>query len=134
MLKFRWVVAGFIVAGLVGCITPTGASSNNANLGGGSLITAGAKVALGTMSSLTPRELELLIDAANQSNAYGVNIQMDDTQAIAAVEFLQANNLDTIAEIENAISQAESKPDSVVIPDGVAALISAGNLPEVTAN
>ena len=58
--------------------------------------------------------------------------QITDEQAAAAVEFLQVNNLNTIADIQAFVQEAAENPGSVVIPDSVLDLIEAGNLPDLS--
>jgi hypothetical protein len=128
---FRSVVltaaAGASLALLAGCPF---VDSRTTNQGGGNLITAAIKVATEQIATLTPDEVQVLTDTVSDVSP-DIEVNVTDEQAAAAVEFLVANNVYTIADIERLVEQAENDPGSIRIPDAVVALIEAGNLPEV---
>ena len=109
-----------------------GCGANAGNGGGGNIITAASKVVFGTMSKLTPDEIQILVEAVNQSNLANVDVTIDDTQSAAAADFLKANDVNTIQDIQQLVNDIENDPNSVVVPPAVVALIAAGDLPEVT--
>lgn len=109
-----------------------GCGANAGNGGGGNIITAASKVVFGTMSKLTPDEIQILVEAVNQSNLSNVDVTIDDAQSAAAADFLKANDVNTIQDIQQLVSDIENDPNSVVVPPAVVALIAAGDLPEVT--
>lgn len=124
MLK-KWIggLCALSLATILGCA---------AGPGGGNLISAAAKIAFGRVSTLTPNEVQVLVEAVNQNNPEHVAVAVDDAQAAAAVSFLKANDVNTIQDLQNLIDAVQNDPNSVVIPDAVLALIAAGDLPEVT--
>lgn len=115
--------------GAMGLLTLTGCpqqSTRTNNQGGGNIITAGAKVAGGNISSLTPDEVQVLADKV-ASNTTDLDIpELTDEQAAAAVDFLVANNVNTIEDVQNLVEQAEQDPTSIEIPDSIQELIDAG--------
>lgn len=120
--------------GLAGLMSLGGCPSTDprlSNQGGGSIVSAGSKVASGKISSLTPDEVQILTDAAEQADPGALSTQVDDAQAQAAVDFLKANNLNTVEQIQAFVAQAEANPASVVIPPSVLSLIASGDIPEV---
>lgn len=126
----KWVVGlcSMSLALALGC----GANAGNGGGGGGNIITAASKVVFGTMSRLTPDEIQILVEAVNQSNLSNVDVTIDDAQSEAAAQFLKANDVNTIQDIQNLVNEIENNPDAVVVPPAVVALIAAGDLPEVT--
>lgn len=109
---------------LTGCIFPT--DPRTSNQGGGNILTATGKIASGQLSSLTPDEIQILADTAAQANPQIPDIQLTDEQAQAASDFLKANNVNTVEDVQNLIEQAQQDPNSIVIPDSVTALFDAG--------
>lgn len=107
---------------IAGC--PTATLDRTANQGGGSVITAGAKIASGKIGSLTPDELQLMHDKAIQLNPeLAAAPELTDEQAAAAVEFLDANGLDTLDDVVELIEDASENPDTIVIPESVQAVL-----------
>ncbi len=105
--------AAMLGVGLTGCF-------------GESIVSAGAKVASGQIASLTAGEIIIL----NQTAADLIT-SMDPTaspptlttgQAQALSDFLTANDLNTLEDIEALTEAAESDPDSI---QGLAALAAA---------
>ena len=92
------------------------------NQGGGTLISAGAKVIGGTMTTLTADEIQILGDEVASRSTRFNGIDISDEQAEAASDFLVANDLDTVAEIQALVAN----PGDVQIPESVEALIDAG--------
>ena len=109
---------------LSGCIFPT--DPRTSNQGGGNILTATGKIASGQLASLTPDEIQILADTAAQANPQIPDIQLTDEQAQAASDFLKANNVNTVEDIQQLIEQAQQDPNSIVIPDSVLSLINAG--------
>jgi len=106
--------------GLVGC---PAVDSRLTNQGGGTLVSAGLKVAQGRMTELTPDEVQLLTDAAFQTQPGFEDFELSDEEAEAAVDFLVLNDLDNVGDIEALVDQAETDPTSVQIPDTIVTLI-----------
>lgn len=121
------VVATLGLTQLAGC--PVG-DPRTGNQGGGSVISAALKLANGTLTSLTPDEIQLVTDLVSDLNP-DIDVVINDDQAEAAVDFLVANNVNSIEDIQALIAQAENDPNSLTIPASIEALIEAGNLPEV---
>ncbi len=94
------------------------------NQGGGSLISAGAKVAGSSISSLTPDELQVLSDTAvdviNDPRLAG--FVLSDEEATAISEFLVANQVDSISDVQ----QAVNNPNDLTVPDSLEMLFNAG--------
>lgn len=109
---------------LAGCFIPL--DPRTSNQGGGNILTATGKIASGQLGSLTPDEIQILADTAAQANPQIPDIQLTDEQAQAASDFLKANNINTVEDIQNLVEQAQQDPNSVVIPDSVMSLINAG--------
>jgi hypothetical protein len=102
-----------------GCIGLEGRTSNQ---GGGNLLTAGAKVLAGNMSSLTADEIQVLGDEISSRSTRFAGIEISDEQAEAASDFLVANKLNTVAEIQALVNN----PGNIQIPESVQALLDAG--------
>lgn len=97
------------------------------NQGGGNLITAVGKVLGSNIDALTPDELQVMVSAVGEFNpqfAY----ELTDEQAAAGIDFIEANNIRSIEDIEALIAQAEQDPGSIVIPESILALIEAGGI------
>ena len=114
---------GFVAAGLA---LVTGCPSTSSE---GNIVTAISKVASGNMTDLTSTEVLILLDRIGEISPQVAGITITADEAEAAVDFLQANNIDTIADIE-AIA---SNPDGLVVPDSVASLVESTSLPEAQA-
>lgn len=103
---------------LPGCLGELPGGRTN-NQGGGNIFTAGLKVANNNLSSLTPDEVQILADFVMEQEGITTVDPITDNQAAAAVQFLQDNNINSIADIENL------DPNTVVISDDVRAAIEA---------
>ncbi|MEP0845268.1 MAG: hypothetical protein HRF50_00445 [Phycisphaerae bacterium] len=103
---------------LVGC--PTAPAEN--------VITLGIKAATGQLTTSTPREWQALADRISQASET-VDVSLSDAEAGAIVDFVQANDLNTVQEIRDLIQQAREDPSSVdvVIPDSVYTLFGEGS-------
>lgn len=97
------------------------------NQGGGNLLTAVGKVLGSNIDALTPDELQIMVSAVGEFDPQFA-VEVTDEQAAAGIDFIKANNIRSIADIEALIAQAEQDPGSVVIPDSVLALIQAGDI------
>lgn len=118
----RAVFCASLVSGaflFAGCIGLDGRTSNQ---GGGNILTAGAKVLAGNMTTLTADEIQVLGDEISTRSTRFAGLEITDDQADAASEFLVANDLDTIAEIQALVAN----PGNIQIPDSVEALLDAG--------
>ncbi len=116
---FVAVSASLLIAGC-----PTAAVDRTNNQGGGTIVTAGAKIASGKIGTLTPDELQLMHDKAIELNPeLAAAPELTDEQAEAAVEFLDANDLETLDDVVELIEEASDNPDTVVIPDSVQAVL-----------
>ncbi len=126
MIRTRIVVGlGLLaVAQIAGCPT---IDARTGNQGGGSLISAGAKIAGGELSSLTPDEIQIIADTVGNLNP-DFKQEVSDEQAEASVAFLKANGLNTIEDLQSLAEKAEQDPDAVTIPDSVLSLIEAEGL------
>lgn len=97
------------------------------NQGGGNIVTAGAKVAGGNIAALTPDEIQILADNVTEFQDTPVDVpELTDAQATAASDFLIANDVKTIEDVQSLIQQIEADPTSIVIPDSVQQLIDGG--------
>ena len=105
-----------------GCLSAASVDRTN-NQGGGSVVTAGAKIASGKIGNLTADEIQLVHDKALELNPDLSVPELTDDQAAAAVEFLDANGLDTLDDVVNLIDEAAENPDTVVIPDSVQSVL-----------
>lgn len=113
-----WIVAVAATA----CFALPGCVGNDQ----GNLVTGLVKVAGGTMSTLTPTEISLLVDRVGEINP-SLAITVDQAQAAAAADFLEQNHLNTVADIQNLINN----PGNVVIPDSIISLVKSGDIPEI---
>lgn len=108
---------------LGGC--PMAGPERTTNQGGGNILSATSKITGGQMTKLTPDEIQIALDTvSNVSEA--INIELTDEQAQATVDFLVANSLNSIEDIEAFVVEAENDPDSVQIPESLQALIDSG--------
>ena len=123
MKKFIAVASTAMLVALTGCLSLDPRTSNQ---GGGSLISAGAKVAGGSLATLTPDEIQILADEASNLSPDIQIPELTDDQAEVVSEFLQVNNVNTLNDIEQLVENFENDPDSIVIPDEVTELFDAG--------
>lgn len=125
MLPVRTMTAlltGSALLWLTGC--PFG-NTRTTNQGGGTVITAASKVVGGRMTSLTPDEIQIVSDAISDLSP-DVSLFIGDDEAAAAVDFLQANNLNSIEDIAAFAEQAANDPSGVVIPESLIQLVGSG--------
>ncbi len=122
MLVRRSFIAALAVLGTAALTGCPSADSRTGNQGGGSLISAGAKVAGGSMTDLTADEIQILGDVIATRSTRFAGVEITDEQATAAVDFLEANDLNTVNEIKALVDN----PGSITIPDSVQALLDAG--------
>lgn len=84
---------------------------------GDSIISAGAKVVGGQISSLSTGEIKILnqtvIDVLASTNPGFTAEPLTDAQADALSNFFKANNLNTIEDFEALKTTAETNPDSL---------------------
>lgn len=115
------LAAGGLTVCLTGCPTTDTRTSNQ---GGGSLITAGAKVLGGEISNLTPDELQIAADtAADVSDDPRLSgFALDDDDAAAIVEFLEVNGINTVEDIQ----RLADNPDALEVPESLQTLIDGG--------
>ncbi len=98
--------------------------SRTNNQGGGSILSAGAKFASGSLANLTPDEIQVVTDFVAGVVPRFEALDVDDTEAQAAVDFLEANDINTVADIQ-ALAQ---NPGEIEIPDSVQVIIEATSL------
>lgn len=84
------------------------------NQGGGSLTTGLTKVINSDLTELTPDEVQILGQSLGDLDIGGPqqSVKLNDAQAAAIVEFVQINNLNTVADFE------ALDPDTAEIPEG----------------
>lgn len=119
----RWAglaAAGMILATSSGCgfsFTPTRTNDG----GGGNVLTAGLKVAGGQLGSLTQDEVQTLSDTVRAAvlavdpNAT-VAPEMTNEQADGFLDFLTANNLNSLDDVSTFASNAVQDPSIIVVP------------------
>ena len=110
-------LVGLVLSG-AGCFGGFGGDDRSNNQGGGDILSAGLKVASGSMTSLTPDEIQAASDFAIQQTGAPVP-EMTDDQAAAVVQFLKDNNLNRVEDIQ---SLAEN-PGNVVVAQEVEAAV-----------
>lgn len=110
-----------MLALLTGCPT---VSTRLTNQGGGSLLSAGAKVAGNNLLALTPDELQILSDtaAAAIDDPQIAGFEMSDAEASALLEFLEVNAIDSIDDLQAVVDD----PGALTIPDSLESLTDAG--------
>lgn len=125
MLRNTLFAAGLLAVtlNLAGC--PLTGTTRLTNQGGGALITAGAKIASGALGNLNPDEIQILSDTAAQSPSVP-DVEMTDEEAQAVVDFLDANSVNTVADLRGLIEAASEDPSAIVIPDSVRNLFDSG--------
>jgi hypothetical protein len=89
------------------------------------LLSAVNKFANCGLGELTACELRVLVTTAGQISP-DVDIFITQEQAQAAIDFIRANNLKCIADIQELIIRAQNDPDSIQIPDSLRQLIESG--------
>lgn len=116
----RLVLAGAILAAAAGCPTLDPRTSNQ---GGGSIATAGAKLAGGKVGALNPDEWQIVTDSAPAIvSQFGIDLgalaslpQLSDEQAAAIVALLEENGVNTLDDLERLVQAIAA--GSVALPD-----------------
>jgi hypothetical protein len=114
------VLACVALLGSAGCGLGDPRTSNQ---GGGTLLTAGAKVAGGNIGTLTADEWQILLDnaptfAPQFATQFNIDVStinwpvLTDEQAQAVVDFLTANNITTFTQLQQRIEAGD-----LVVPD-----------------
>jgi len=84
-------------------------------------VTWGIKAATNQLTSTTPREWQAVAEKVDEM-VPEADITLTDDQAEAIVDFVQANDLNSIQEIADLVEQVQADPSTVndlVIPDSV---------------
>jgi len=84
-------------------------------------VTWGIKAATGQLTQTTPREWQAVAEVIDEALP-AVDVTLSDAQAQAIVDFVQANDLDSFAEILELIERAKNDPavvQQLEIPDSV---------------
>ena len=113
------IVTTALLITAVGCFE---VDTRTSNQGGGSLLSAGMKIAQDDIGGLNPDELQILSDEAPAIAAqFGVNLgelgtlpSLTDDQAAAIVQFFAANNVSTLEDVERLAQQIDN--GQVVVP------------------
>ncbi len=116
------LIAGSTLLWVAGC--PFG-NTRTSNQGGGTVITAAGKVAAGQMTTLTADEIQIVSDAISDLSP-DVSLFIGDEEAAVAVDFLQANSLNSIDDIVAFAEQVANDPSGVVIPESLLQLVQSG--------
>lgn len=98
---------------------------------GESLLTAGAKIAAGQISTLTAGEI-LLLRQFLAAQGY-VTPTLTEEQAAALAQFLQANGINTVEDVNRVIQQAATDPGSITLPPGFVELFLGTEFTQLTA-
>jgi hypothetical protein len=106
---------------LSGCMFSS-SQERTSNQGGSSAIQAGAKLSQDRLDTLNPDDIQVLADLYSETTGTALP-EVTDEQAAAAVSFMQANNITTVEDLENAITQYQADPTSIVIPADVRAVL-----------
>lgn len=95
-----------------------------------SALTWGLKASTNRLTQTTPAEWQAIVSKINELSP-GANVALTDDEATAIVEFVQANDLDSIQEIAQLVADVNDDPSSaggVVIPESVTELFGNGEL------
>ncbi|MBL8880991.1 MAG: hypothetical protein JNG88_17895 [Phycisphaerales bacterium] len=109
---------GLMILSLGGC--PQGDSCDSANPV--VLIQAATKFANCGMQDLTTCELRVLAATVSELSP-DVDITINEEQAQAAIDFLKANDVNCLTDLQQLIITAESNPAAIQIPDSLQQLI-----------
>ena len=127
----KWLVVGLLcctmLVSLGGC--PFVQTRTN-NQGGGNLITAGLKIANDNLGGLTPDEIQILTDLAISQANLPIPA-LTDAQAAAIVQFMDDNNLTTIADVQDLRNRSI---DEIVISEEVLAELTSDEVIQIIAN
>jgi hypothetical protein len=128
------VGAALCAAGLLGIAGCPLQESRLTNQGGGNILSATGKIVSGTLSQLTPDEIQILADRVSTTLADLNNetepVELSDEQAQVVADFFSQNNVGSVSDLNGLIAQAEEDPGSIVIPEGVTDLSDAGGFDE----
>lgn len=118
-----------VALGLGGCaVLLTGCPAQDprtSNQGGGSILSAGAKIAGSRISTLTPDEIQILGDTVSARSAQ-IELSITDQQAADAVQFLVDNKVNSIQDIQRLVEQYQNDPNSIEIPESILDLFESG--------
>lgn len=106
------VLASVVTLAIAGC--PQQASQGN-------ILTFGVKAAQGNLTQTTATEWQAVANTVSNRSA-DIDVSLTDEQGQAIVDFLVANDLDSIQEIVDLVEQVQADPDSanqIVIPDSL---------------
>ena len=84
-------------------------------------VTWAMKAATNQLTNTTPREWQAIVEVIDQA-VPEADLTLTDEQAQAIVDFIQANDLNSIQEIVDLVQQVQEDPsliDELVIPDSV---------------
>ena len=115
-------LAASLLISVTGC--PFG-NTRTTNQGGGTIVTAAGKVVAGQMTGLTPDEIQIVSDTISDLSP-DLSLFIGDNEAAAAVDFLRANNLNSIEDIAAFAEQVANHPSGAVIPESLIQLVSSG--------
>jgi hypothetical protein len=96
-------------------------------------VTWGIKAATGQLTETTPTEWQAVADQID-GFVPDAEISLTDAEAQAIVDFIQANDLDSIQEVVALVEQAQTDPSSVgdiEIPDSVMNLFGQDDFEEI---
>lgn len=119
-----WIFAvcgGLSVLSLGGC--PQGDTCDSANPV--VLLQAATKFANCGMQDLTSCEIRVLVATVSELSP-DVNIVINEEEAQAVVDFIKANDLNCLADVEDIVNRAQSDPDSIEVPESLKQLIESG--------
>jgi hypothetical protein len=112
--SFRWwvLLTGPVLLFTSGCLWAT--PPENA-------VTWGIKAATNRLTETTPREWQAVAERVDERTPQ-VDISLTDEQAAAIVDFLRANDLDSLRDIVDTVESVQNDPDAIgdiVIPPSV---------------
>ncbi|MFQ5423257.1 MAG: hypothetical protein ACE5F9_04680 [Phycisphaerae bacterium] len=136
MDRKRWfsalLTAGLVMACAAGCdVIAVFGPPRTTDGGGGSILSAGSKVALGQMTNLTQDELQILSDQVNSLiTAANPNVpvqELTNAQADGFIDFLKQNavpgssaaGLNSIDDIQTFTQAAIADPTILVVPQSL---------------
>jgi hypothetical protein len=127
----KWLVVGLLcctmLVSLGGCPL---VQTRTSNQGGGNLITAGLKIANDNLGGLTPDEIQVLTDLAISQASLPIPA-LTDAQAAAITQFMDDNNLNTIADVQDLRNRSL---DEIVISEEVLAELTSDEVIQIIAN
>ncbi len=121
-LVAAWGLVGLLICGC-GLLFPM-FGGRTCDQGCSTTAQAVGKIVSNNLGGLNPDDVQVLVDLAEQVS--GVNIPaVTNDQAKAVVEFLQANGVTTVESLQGKIEQAQTDPNSIIIPEDVLAVLEA---------